>query len=179
MKLMFYGVILLNLDLTLNLGNNALNLLPTFVGIILLGMGMKSFRKLSTSFSSTFNIAFLMAVYAGAVWVMDVLGLTATMPQEVSFVIGIISTVIKLFLDLVLVDGVEELEKKMKTDLNFKSLRTFWRMELAVSVATYLGIIMPIISLVFIIIGFFINILYVVAFYETRKRFDRAVLETK
>lgn len=175
MNLMFYGLLLMNLNFTLNIGNYVLNLLPTFAGILLLVKGMRQFASQSRNFTDARNPALLAAAYSAVVWLMDLAGVTSTLPEIVSLALGIITTLINVFLAYVVVVGMKELEEAVHSDLNTDYLKMFWIILFLVNVGIYVGLIIPALALMCIVFQFLLSILFLRAFYKGAKKYNKAV----
>lgn len=175
MNLLFYGLLFLNLNLTLNIGNNVINLLPAFIGMILLAKGMNRLRAQSRYFANSSSMALMFSFYAAAVWLMDFFGVTPSLAQQISLGIGIAQTAMVVYLTYILTIGMKELEKVVHADLNADSLKLFWYFSLVLNIGTYIGIWVPIIALLCLIMNFFISIVYIVTFYKGAKNYNQAV----
>lgn len=211
MDLIFFGLFLMNMDFTLNIGSNVINLLPGFVGIILLYKGMRTLADKSKTFADTSNpdfgksfrraviwvlhlfgvktqspnavktfvdsttIVSSLAFYSLVIWLLDVVGLTAQFPNTLTLILGLVATLLNLYLCNIVVEGMKELEKAVNAELNSKSLRTFWIMLLAMEVGSYMGILTPLITLMCLILRFFVAILFLAAVYKSGKLYNQKV----
>lgn len=178
MNLLFYGLVFLNMNLTLNIGNHVINLIPAFLGMLMLSKGMSRLRSESVRFSKCYDISLIMSIYAAAIWLLDFFGITSNFPQEGSLLLGLITTAMKLFLNYMVLAGMKELEEKHHANLNTKAIWVFWLMGVMMDVGTYIGLFVPIMALLCIVVGFFISVLFIVAFYDGAKRYNQVVYGT-
>ncbi len=177
MNLLFYGLLLLNLNLTISVGDNAINLLPSFAGMLLLSRGMERLGGKSRFFANSSGVAMMFAFYAAAVWLMDFFGLTSTLPEKVSLGIGLLQTGMMLYLTYIITVGMKELEKAVKADLNADSLKLFWYFSVVLNIGIYIGYWIPAIALMCMVMNFFLSILFVYTFYKGGKSYNNKVYD--
>ena len=127
MKKVFWGFFFVYLNFNLTLNGHALNLLPDFVGYILLFQAAGALAGESGRFRTLRPFAAGMAVYTGILWVGDLLAVTG----------GSAAAAVSLFISWNVVQDVLEIERARGADLNGQSLRTSWFILLAAQIAGY------------------------------------------
>ncbi|MBP3700420.1 MAG: hypothetical protein J6I64_00880, partial [Lachnospiraceae bacterium] len=131
MKLIFFGLIFVLLEL--NLG---INLLPDFVGYLLIWKGCGELSEDSAKLAGARPLALILTGLTTVVFVMSLLKLTAGL--------GIIGTIIELamvlgslLMVLVIGQGVRELEAKYGTELNGVAILNSWKLLAVAEVVAY------------------------------------------
>lgn len=129
MKKFFWGFFFVFLNFNLNLNQYSLNVLPGFVGYILLFQGMRELEAESRLFRSIRPFAVGMAVYTAVLWLGDLLGVgSGSEPQEIlTNLLGLISAIVALYVSWGLSQGVLEIEDRQGADLNGPRIYKIWK----------------------------------------------------
>ena len=178
MKNIFIGFLLIFLDFNLNLGNSTIGLIPDFIGYTLMINGLSEMKEESLLFTKIQPYATGMAVYAGILYFLDIIGFsTSTNPSY--YILAIISTIISLYISYKIIMGIIEMESKYNTFLNGTKLRSIWNILAVFNVLTFLSLFIPIFAIACIIVTFIIAIYFLVAFnysknlyYEMKNQFN-------
>ena len=126
MKWLFWGFFFIYLSFELNVNRHSLNILPDFVGYLLLLRGTELLDRESRDFSRVRPFAVGMAVYAAVLWVGQLLGVTAD-TDWIARALRIVSLVVSLYVSRLLVRGVQEMEGRRGAELNGKMLLACWK----------------------------------------------------
>ena len=130
MKKVFWGFFFVYLNFNLTLNGHALNLLPDFVGYILLFQAAGALAGESGRFRTLRPFAAGMAVYTGILWVGDLLAVTGG-SGWLDGLLSLAAAAVSLFISWSVVQAVLEIERVRGADLNGQSLRTAWFILLA------------------------------------------------
>ena len=135
MKKLFWGVFFIYLHFNLNLNGHRLNLLPDFVGFILLTLGAGEMAEESAAFKRSRPFAVGLAVYAALSWTAALLSVTAEgrLPV-VTELLGLAAMLLTLYVGWLLSRGVLEVETRRETDWGGKTLLSRWKLLACVQV---------------------------------------------
>ncbi len=170
MNNLFYGMLFVFLDFTLNLGNCVIGLIPDFVGYILMLKGLREIESESGLFARAKPWATGMAVYTGILYAMDLLGISARL-RFAAWLLGLLSTAVSLVISYWIVTGVRDMETARRWDLQGDKLKILWVALAVVNVICYLCGWITLVGWIGAIAGFIIGICYLVAFNSTRKMY--------
>ena len=163
MNKIFWGLIFIFVNI--NLG--ALDILPNFVGYLLVSSGMKEVEESQTFASRT--VVDGTALYAIAVWIMTLLGMAQ---GGLGIVLGVIGLILQLMVTYRIVLGVEELEPVCECDLGSEALRRGWTVMAVSSAGGYvLGLTVPPLAVPALIVAFAAMIYYIVRFYQSKEAY--------
>lgn len=126
MRNVFIGFIFILLDLNLNLDQLSLELLPDFVGYIILADGLLELANESSFFLKARPYSIGMAIYTGIIFVLELLGLSYNF-SELDFILGIVSMVVLFYISYCVVHGVKEMESSHGVFLNGEKLENLWK----------------------------------------------------
>lgn len=180
MKKLFWGFFFIYLNFNLNLNQHTLNILPDFLGYILLLQGMKELDEESGLFRGARPFAIGMAVYTAILWVGALLGISSD-GGWVSQLLSLIAMIVALYISWVLVQGILDMEQTKAADLNGGKLYQWWKGLVAVQVAARLLSLMAdlenisillALSTVLVIVGFVLIILYLMAWHRSTKAYE-------
>lgn len=168
MRKLFIGMIFVFLDFTINLNATRIGLIPDFVGYIFMLQGLSELAGQSDRFTNIRPFVLGMAVYTGALYLFDLLGVTASAGVG-SWLLGLVSTGISLYISYYIVLGVMDIEQLQMRDLNGANLLRAWKAYAIVSAAVFLLYLIPVLNLLSIIAGFAMGIYFLVAFYKSKE----------
>lgn len=180
MKKLFWGFLFINLNFNLNFNAHTLNVLPDFVGYILLLQGMKDLEPESHFFQAARPFAIGMAVYTAILWVGALFGITSN-EGWVSQLLGLVSMVVALYISWVLIQGVLEMEAAKAADLNGPKLYQLWKvLTVAQAAAKVIGLLANLANLsvllglgiVLVIVGLVLIILYLMAWHKSAMAYE-------
>jgi len=126
LKKLFWGFFFIYLNFNLNLNQYSLNILPNFVGYILLLQGIKQLEGESRFFRSGRPFAVGMAVYEAVLWIGAVLGVVSD--NGIGTVLGWISMAVSLYVSWLLIQGVLEVEQQHEKDLLGAQMYSRWKL---------------------------------------------------
>ncbi len=166
MRNIFIGFLFVFLDFNLTLGASQIGLIPDFVGYILVFQGLTELEKMSARFIKARPFALGMAVYTGLLYALALFGIGTN--DIVSFVLGLVSTLISLYISYNIVMGVKEIEASSGRFLNAQGLYSNWTLLAILSLIVYLLLFIPILNVLCIIAGLVAGIVFLVSFNKTK-----------
>lgn len=183
MKLLFWGFFFIFFNFNFNINQYSLNVLPDFVGYILLFQGAKALEAESRYFKNAQPFAVGMAVYTAVLWVGALLGMEggSESQQILTNILGLISTIVALYVSWVLVQGVLEAEVARGESIGGRAIYQRWK---ALAVIRVLGVVIGILvdlaniavllmlSVPLLIVGLIVNVLYLIAWWRTAKAYE-------
>ena len=172
MKGIFWGFFFIFLNFNFTINGHTLNLLPTFVGYILLYRAAGDLKEESSRFESLRPFAVGMAIYTGILWVGDLLGATGG-GSWLDTILSLAALVISLYISWGVVQAILEMESARGADLNGASVRTAWFVLLAAQIAGTLGAmlwgILALLALAALLVGV---IWFLAALWKSAKCYD-------
>lgn len=176
MKKFFWGFLLIFLDFNLSINQHSLNILPDFVGYLLLMQGTKELEgEESRFFRDVKPFAIGMAVYTAILWVGALLGITSEGGWLAS-ILKLIAMMVSLYVAWALIQGVLELETQRAANLNGGTLYKWWKGIAAVQTAGWLLSLMAnlanmeillTLATALIIVGFVLTVLFLIAWWKS------------
>lgn len=167
MKRIFIAFLLIFLDFNLNLDNLQIGLIPDFVGYIVMINGLVEMADESPQFIRVKPFATGMAIYTGILYFMDLAGISASL-GALSYVLGIVSLAISLYISYCIVMGVKEMEVKYNTDLNGDGVKSMWTIMAILSVISYILVFVPALAFFCLLATIIMAICFLVAFNNSK-----------
>lgn len=163
MSNIFIGFLLVFLDVTINAGRSTIGLIPDFLGYILMAKGLVEMAEESPLFMKVKPFATFMIVYTGILYFCDLLGISISL-GIFSYLLGIVSTVISLYISYNIVMGVRDMEENYNAVLNGDSLKSTWTTLAVFSVITYALILVPVLNIICLIVAFIVAVVFLISF---------------
>lgn len=172
MKLIFIGLIFVMLEL--NLG---INILPDFVGYLLIWKGCNDFAKESPKMAAIRPVALILAGLTAVVYVMALFKLTAGLGImgnviEIAMVLG------SLLVVYMLGKGIHEIEVQNNVELNSVAILNSWKLLAIAEVGAYamilLGKVLSVLTLigsVLVLAVFLFKVVLLVSAYFSNKMY--------
>ena len=169
----FWGFFFIFINFNLNVNQYSLNILPPFVGYILLWQGMRQLEGESSVFRGPQPFAVGMAIYTGILWLGNLLGMGSS-GSWVGALLDLVAMAVSLYVSWAVVQGVQDLEERRETDLNGASMQLAWRVMAVAKVVSYvLALFHSLLSLVGVIAALIGVILLLVAFWRGKKLYEQ------
>lgn len=184
MKTLFWGFFFVYLNFNLNVNGHSLNLLPDFVGYILLLRGIRELEEESSLFAKARPFAVGMAVYEAILWVGALLGVASG--GLVGSLLGVISLAASLYISWVLVQGVREIEAHRAAELHGALLYSRWKLLAVLQAITWLLTLMAnlanlsallVLAGVLAIVGIVVLLLFLLAWHKTAAAYEALSVE--
>ncbi len=168
MRKLFIGMIFVFLDFTINLNATRIGFIPDFIGYIIMLQGLSELAAQSDRFISIRPYVLGMAVYTGVLYLLDLLGVTASVGIG-AWLLGLISAGISLYISYSIVLGVMDIEKMQMRDLNGAKLLQVWKAYAIVSAAVFFLYLIPVLNILSILAGFAMGVYFLVMFHKTKE----------
>lgn len=179
---LFWGFFFVFLNFNLTFNGHVVNLLPAFVGYWILVRSMDALSGESRLFGALRPFAIGMTVYTAILWVGDLLAVTSSGP--VSMLLGVLSTLVSLYIAWGVSRAVEDMERARSADLGAAGLSKAWialavgeALALLASAVTMLGLdalVLGILGLVVALVGI---VWYLVALWRTKTHYEALHVE--
>ena len=136
MKKLFWGVFFIYLNFNINFNGHQVNLLPDFVGYILLLLGANEFAGKSAYFGRVKPFAIGMAVYSAAVWLGALF--SVSLGGWPDLLLPLAAMAVSLYISRLLIGGVREMEKQEDDCWGGFILHNRWKLLLGIQAVSYL-----------------------------------------
>jgi len=167
MKNIFIGFILIFLDFNLNINNSQIDLIPDFVGYIVMIRGINEMIEKSTFFMKVRPYVTAVAVYSGVLYLLDLVGTYKSL-GVLTYILAIISTTAHLYISYNIVMGVLDMEGIYNIYLNGDRLKSIWTAYAILNVLTFMFMLFPPAAIFCIIITFIVAICFLIDFNKTK-----------
>lgn len=167
MKNIFIGFILIFLDINLNINSSKIDLIPDFVGYIVMIRGMAEMVEESTFFMKVRPYVTAVAVYSGVLYLLDLVGTYKSL-GVLTYILAIISTTALLYVSYNIVMGVLDMEGIYNIHLNGGSLKSIWTIYAVLNVLTFVLMLFPPAAIFCIMITFIVAICFLIDFNNTK-----------
>lgn len=164
MQNIFYGMLLIFIDVSFNVGSAKIGLIPDFLGYMLMIKGINEISSESDKFIKAKLYMKLMVVYTLCWYIGDLLGISNHINELLSIVLGIIAMIVSLYIRYSIIAGIVDIEKKCKYNLNTQTLYSVWKAYAIFSILACVALLIPIVGFIIVIISAVINIYFLVAF---------------
>lgn len=171
MSNLFTGFLFIFLDFNLILNQGTIGLIPDFVGYIFLVKGIAEMASESTLFMKVRSLCIGMGIYTGALYAIDLFGIKTQLDWLV-VLLGVLSTIISLYISYTIVCGVQEIEALRAIDLNGNKLRSTWTYMAICQVAIYISLFIPLLAFLVAIISVIISIIFLINFNTSKNNYN-------
>lgn len=166
MLTIFWGFLLLFVNINLNIGASTVDLLPDFLGYFLIARGLGQIGLQSVRFAKARPWAIAMTVYTAGLYILNIAA-TSTSLQLLGYFLGIAALAANLYISFQIVTGITELELAEGCDLRGERLKTVWRYMAVLNVLSYLFFWIPIAGIGSLLAAFVVEVCFLVFFYKT------------
>lgn len=167
MNNLFIGMLLLFLNFNINIGNISIGLLPDFLGYIYILKGVKELSNESRFFSKVNPFARNMTYFTLVLYIFNLIGLKI---GYVMFILGLISSLLGLYVAYLCVKGIRDMEELNGWELKGETLYKTWQVLAVLSILSSTIAFIAGIGAIFMLIGNIILIIvYLVSFNQTKK----------
>lgn len=186
MKKIVIGLLLVLLDLSININfkGGHINLLPDFLGYIIVFLGLSELEKTDGVFENPKGVCIANIVYSAVIFVLEIMDRPYS--EFAAFALTVVGTILHLLLLYMIIKSVGEVETQREILLNYENLKAIWQLMVAVQI---LGLILSLLSNITSIFTFLaiiallgivvISIAMLVNLNKTRKLYDEFVLGIK
>lgn len=174
MNKLFWGFFLLFLNFNLNFNAASLELLPDWLGFILLYLACQELLAESELFKKPQPFCIGLAIYDGILFLMKLLGISANL-GILSWVLGLAAVCLNLYVSMLIIDAITNMEMRRNYDLSSAHLRQVWKVVAVSTVAANILVVVPVLAVVCSLVAAVAGIVFLVAVHRTRKAY-RAML---
>lgn len=164
MKKIFIGLFFILLDFNLRYPTGTENtyyiigLLPSFIGFILIALGLKKLAGRNRFFAMGVNAAWLMTGVTLVNYVLNATGL-AFRVLSLSLILGVVAVVGTVALPFVIIRGAKEEEIRTNTSWNTRQMMRFWTFYAAFVVLQNIMAFMPVAQVyMFVMLGTYVAV---------------------
>ncbi|MBE6918236.1 MAG: hypothetical protein E7469_00945 [Ruminococcaceae bacterium] len=176
MNKLFWGFFFLFLNFSVNMDASSLQLLPDWVGFILLYAACNELESESELFQKPRPFCVGLAVYTGILWLMDLLGIGANL-GILSWVLGLTATCLNLYVSMLIIDAITNMEMRRNYDLCSAYLRRVWKVVAVATIAANVLLIVPVVAVVCALVAAVAGIVFLVAIHKTRKAYQQMLID--
>ena len=176
MNKLFWGFFLLFLNFNLNFNASSLELLPDWLGFILLYLACQELLAESELFKKPQPFCIGLAIYDGILFLMKLLGISANL-GILSWVLGLAAVCLNLYVSMLIIDALTNVEMRRNYDLCTTHLRKVWKVLAVATIAANVLLIVPVIALVCMLVACVAAIVFLVAVHGTRKAWRNMLYE--
>jgi len=168
MNLIIWGLVCVFLDVNLPIGPVTIDIIPDFIGFILIAAGMQAYISQSENYRKMRPFVWGAAAVSAAVYIANMFGVIPlnTLP---SVIITIILMVLYLITTYYIYRGVRELEQKQGCVLGADNLRIIWIVMAAAEALTLICYYLPVLILLQMIVSFAANVAFLVQIIRIKK----------
>ena len=178
MNKLFWGFFFLFVNFNLNFNGSSINLLPDWLGLILLYQACGELLGESEMFQKPRPFCVGLAIYTGIVWIADLLSIDTMVDfSSVSWVLGLASACLNLYVTMLIVDAITNMEMHRNYDLCAAHLRRVWKVLAVCTVAAHVLLILPVLAALCLVITAVSYIVFLVAVHGTRKAYHNMIAE--
>ena len=176
MNKLFWGFFFLFLNFSVNMDASSLQLLPDWVGFILLYAACNELESESELFQKPRPFCVGLAVYTGILWLMDLLGIGANL-GILSWILGLTATCLNLYVSMLIIDAITNMEMRRNYDLCSAYLRRVWKVVAVATIAANVLLIVPVVAVVCALVAAVAGIVFLVAIHKTRKAYQQMLID--
>ena len=168
MNLIIWGLVCIFLDVNLPVGPVTIDILPDFLGFLLIAFGMQQYVSQSKSYRKIRPFVWGAAAVSAAVYIANMFGVIPlnTMP---AVIITVILMVLYLITTFYIYRGIRELEQEQGRVLGAENLRRIWIIMAAAEALTLVCYYLPVLILLQMILSFAANVAFLVQIIRTKR----------
>ena len=169
MNKLVWGFFLIFLNFSLNFNGASLQLLPDWLGFILLYLACGELLGESEMFQKPRPFCVGLSIYSAIIWVLDFAGFD-TEAGVLSWILSIAFSALTLYVGYLVIEAFRNVEMRRNYDLCSVHLRKVWLVLAVTTAAGYvLLLLLPTLALVCAIAAGIAGIVFLVAVHGTRK----------
>lgn len=180
MRKIFFGVLFIHLNFNLNLGGYIINLIPNFVGYILLVQGLKEIMNETKVevFEKTIPFCIGMGIYTGIIYLMNLFQISAYVWLTV--ILEIANFAVSFYILYSIIGVIRNIEIRYMIELNQAALYSIWKWMLINQIIFYVflsffGILVLLCTIIYLVL----TILFLIKLYTTKNLYEAFLLDNK
>ena len=171
MNELFVGLLLVFLDLNLGFGDHVFDVLPDFLGYLMMIRGLEILGGESRFFEKAKPLAMGLMIYSAVLYFVDAMAVTVY-DQFVSFCLGLVAMAADILLSYWIVAAVRDMEKRQCRELEGEKLHSMWFYATVVQCITTFCSWIPLVGQIGAIGAMVMHVCFLAAFYHTKKRYE-------
>jgi len=165
------GMLLVFLNFNLDINATRIGLIPSFLGYLIMLIGLGEIGRFSGRFSKIRPLVTVMFAYSTVLYFMDIYGLWAVDMRFLIIALSLIFVIMSLYVAHSIVMGIKDIEALWGVELDSDKLYYAWQVLVLFNFIVYVVFHIPPIGTLFVIIGFIVGVYYLAAFDRTAKLF--------
>lgn len=133
------GMMLILINFSIDVGNLSLNILPEFVGYLLILSEVEKLKSKSEYFDKMGGLLFFMTIYKIADYFVSMFNANAGMVATVFFYGGIITTFLSLYIQYRVICGIDEITYNDNVRARTRRLFVLFKIEAVLAVLAYIN----------------------------------------
>ena len=109
MDYLFWGFLLVFLDINIHFGVSTVDFLPSWLGYLLMIKGLDTLAEESERFAAARPWCVGMAVYTGVLWIADLFALGAEL-TFFTWLLGLAGTCVSFYITSIILDGIDRMQ---------------------------------------------------------------------
>ena len=176
MDKLFWGFFFLFLNFSLNINDASLQLLPDWLGFLLLYLACGELLGESEMFQKPRPFCVGLAVYTGILYLLDLVGISTDL-GIVSWILSLGAVCLNLYVSMLIIDALTNVEMQRNYDLCTAHLRTVWKVLAVATAAAHLLVVFPVLAVVCALVVAVVGIFFLVAVHGARKAWRNMLCE--
>ena len=126
MSNIFTGLLFVFLDFDLTFNNIKIGLIPDFIGYFFMIKGITEMSDKSHRFEKIMIYVKVMLGYSALIYLLDIFALGLFENNYLGIILGLLSTIVSLYISYNIIFGLKDIESKTNYDLNANNLYKLW-----------------------------------------------------
>ena len=170
MDYLFWGFLLVFLDINIHFGVSTVDFLPSWLGYLLMIKGLDTLAEESERFAAARPWCVGMAVYTGVLWIADLFALGAEL-TFFTWLLGLAGTCVSFYITSIILDGIDRMQLR-HGEIGAAGLRKAWQVAAIATIGAYLLSIVQVIMVICLLISAVANIVFLVPMHATRRAWN-------
>ena len=173
MNKLFFGFLLVFVNFNLTFNGHTLNIFPDWAGYCLIYAGLNDLSGESDYFRLAKPWCLGMAVYAGALWVLELL-VGETELGILGWILGLLATLVSFYVSYMIVQGIGDAQRNRSIELGYEPLKKVWLLYVICGLAAHVLILLPPLAVICLIVAFVAAVIFLVRLNNTRRAYNTA-----
>ena len=169
MQNLFWGAVFLLLNVNIVAGESLINILPCFVGYILIYRGLNVLAGKTLHFEKIKPFCAVMTVYELLLWIIDICALRYAVAAILA---QVVSSAASIFVFYHISEGIGDIQRKSSIDLGYEKLCKYWKYFVILCSVSYIfSFVFVKISMILMIASIVFGWFFLSAFYKTKNNY--------
>ena len=174
MKKLFIGLFFVLLSISINIGEISIDLIPDFIGYLLLISGLREFTAESGYFGKAAKLSIIFTVFSLALFVASIFGFSYS-DEEIKLIPLLAEAVCSaagIYTAYLICRGIDQLENHHLCSLNSDKLIISWKVMTVMLIIAYLTFFIPVITAGCLMVSFAFSIVFLFQFNTTKNNYN-------